>query len=469
MRRIKFGTDGWRAIIAHDFTVENLARISLACATWLLRKHRESTVVLGYDTRFGGTMFAEVVAKILGSKGIRVIMSDRYITTPVVSYTVQMMKAEMGIMITASHNPPDYSGFKLKGPEGGPLHNEDLKDIEDLIDYENDVELDLIKTEILIKKEILTIGNIEDYYIQNIRESFDIHQMLNYTDRFAFDPMYGSGQNTLPKILPGIKGIHQKHDYGFNGIPPEPLQKNLFEFQNFVKNDPVTQFGVALDGDGDRIALIDESGSYIDSHTIILILIHILAGYKKEKGIIVTGFSSTSKIEKLAAYYNLPVERVKIGFKEISKKMISEIVLVGGEESGGISVKGYIPERDGIWNALLIWEFIIESGISLRHLVEEVLELTGHFFVQREDLKVEKDKKSRILENCNKHNYNYFGDLQILRTEQLDGYKYYFSDDSWVLIRPSGTEPVLRIYAEGKNKNSANDILRQTIDTILDA
>ncbi len=468
MRRIKFGTDGWRGVIGRDFTVENVARLSLACTTWLLRKHREATVVIGYDSRFGGPMFAEVVAKIMGSKGIKVILSDRFTATPVVSYVVHMMKAEMGVMITASHNPHDYNGFKVKGTAGGPLFEEDVKDIENLIDYENEIELDLIKIESLLKKEILTIGNIEDYYIQNIREHFNLPLLLKDVGAFALDPMYGSGQNIFARILPGIKLIHNIHDYGFNGTPPEPLEKNLGAFINLMKNDSGLKIGVALDGDADRLALIDEAGNYIDSHTIILLLIYILAGYKKEKGIIVTGFSSTARIEKLAAYYLLPVERVKIGFKEISRKMVSDTVLLGGEESGGIGVKGYIPERDGIWNALLIWEFIVETGKSLKVLVEELKELTGDFYVQREDLKVDKDKKSRILEKCNKHLYSYFGDLQILRTEQLDGYKYYFEDDLWVLIRASGTEPVLRIYAEGKTKETAETILKQTIQTILE-
>ncbi len=408
MNRIKFGTDGWRAVIARDFTTENVARVALACSTWLLKKYREATVVIGYDCRFGGPMFAETAAKIFGSKGIRVILTDRFTSTPVVSFVVNMMKAELGVMITASHNPPDYNGFKLKGTHGGPLFDEDVRDIENMIDYENQLDLDMIRIDNLVESDILTIGNIEEYYVQHVSENFDLAELRKYAGSIAFDPMYGSGQNILGAILPGIKVIHQKQDYAFGNLSPEPLEKNLGEFLSFVRNDPEIKLGIAVDGDADRIALVDENGNYIDSHHIILLLIHFLAGYKGLTGSMITGFSSTVKIETLARHYGLTVKRVKIGFKEISRHMVKEDVLVGGEESGGISVKGHIAERDGIWMGLIILRFMHESGKSLSELIHEIYSITGSFSFARSDLHIEKDLKNRVLDKCQKGKFTHF-------------------------------------------------------------
>jgi phosphomannomutase len=460
MEKINFGTDGWRAVIAREYTAENVARVSLACSNWLLRKFGEATVIIGYDTRFGGEMFAQTAAAILASKGIKVILSDRFTATPVVSLVVNMMKAEMGIMITASHNPPDYNGFKLKGSHGGPLFDEDVKDIENLINYENEIKPELIRIDSLIEKDILTIRNIESYYIQHVKENFDTDLFLENAKSLAFDPMFGSGQRILEEIIPGVKTIHNTRDVFFNNTSPEPLEKNLPDFLDFLKNDPVLKLGIAVDGDADRIALVDSGGNYIDSHHIILLLIHYLAGYKKQKGLVVTGFSSTVKVEILAAHYGLKVQRVKIGFKEISKYMIKDNVLVGGEESGGISIKGHIAERDGLWMGLTIWQWMLETGKSIEELINEIYSITGKFVFRRNDLHINKELKSRVIEKCLKGQFKSFGSYEVSRPDNLDGFKFYFDESSWLMIRPSGTEPVLRTYAEASNKETAADILK---------
>lgn len=459
MNRIKFGTDGWRAVIAREFTVDNVARVAMACATWLLNKHREATVVVGYDCRYGGNLFALTISKVLASKGIRVIMSDRFTGTPVISFAVSMLKAEMGIMVTASHNPPEYNGIKLKGTHGGPFFDEDLRDVENLIKYENHIDLDLIKTDMLIEKDLLTIGNIEAYYVQHISESFDLNLLRKDPQSVLFDPMYGSGQKIASQVIPGIKVIHNRQEWMFDGTPPEPLEKNLKDFLDTMRNNPKLKLGIAIDGDADRIALADENGRYIDSHHIILLLIHYLAGYRKEKGMVVTGFSSTLKIEKLATHYGLPVTRVKIGFKEISRIMMKGGVLVGGEESGGISALGHIPERDGLWMAFLILQWMNETGKSLVQLIDEIYEITGSFAFERSDLKVDKEQKNRILERCRNGSLKSIGQFDVNKVEDLDGYKFFTSEDSWVMIRPSGTEPLLRTYAEAPDKAGALELL----------
>jgi phosphomannomutase len=246
----------------------------------------------------------------------------------------------------------------------------------------------------------------------------------------------------------------------FNNTSPEPLEKNLPDFLDFLKNDPVLKLGIAVDGDADRIALVDSGGNYIDSHHIILLLIHYLAGYKKQKGLVVTGFSSTVKVEILAAHYGLKVQRVKIGFKEISKYMIKDNVLVGGEESGGISIKGHIAERDGLWMGLTIWQWMLETGKSIEELINEIYSITGKFVFRRNDLHINKELKSRVIEKCLKGQFKSFGSYKVSRPDNLDGFKFYFDESSWLMIRPSGTEPVLRTYAEASNKETAADILK---------
>lgn len=467
MSNIKFGTDGWRAIIAKDFTVDNVARVAFAVSTWLFSKGQELSVVIGFDCRFGGEMFAKTVAKVLALKGIHSYLAPEFVSTPMVSYGVLKLKADLGIIITASHNPPDYNGMKLKGSYGGPLFETDLKDIQNLIHEANEVNIETINWEDLIDQNVVEYVDLETLYIEYLKSNFDLNLIANSGLKFAFDPMFGSGQRVLRKILPGVKCSHCQKNPFFNGIPPEPVSQNLLDFAEKLKTSWKVDAGLAVDGDADRIALFDADGNYVDSHHVILLLIHYLAGYKKLSGKIVTGFSSTLKVEKLAAHYGLEVERVEIGFKKIAEVMLKEDVLVGGEESGGISVKGNIPERDGIWNGLSIFQFMAESGKSLHQLIDEVYSITGSFVYQRQDLKMPSELKQRIVKKCRESGFSKFGIFEVVKVEDLDGWKFYLNDDEWYMIRPSGTEPLLRTYAEGKTAERVNDILRAGYDTIM--
>jgi phosphomannomutase len=468
INHIKFGTDGWRAIIAKDYTVENVAKVSLGCAAWIHNKYKNPRVVVGYDTRFGGAMFAETVAKVLASKGIEVIVSDHFVPTPAVSFAITKLEACFGIVITASHNPGSYNGYKLKGSHGGPLLEEDVRNIENLINTENEIDPDMISIGNMIEKGLLMYMDIESMYTDHLRKSFKLNLIAGSRFRFAFNPMFGSGQNIMKSILPGVTSINDHPDPLFNGISPEPLARNLKDFLSLLE-DHKFDCGLAIDGDADRIALVNSNGVYIDSHHVILLLIHYLAGYRKQTGKIITGFSSTVKIEKLAAHYNLEVERVHIGFKDISKHMLKEDVLIGGEESGGIGVKGHIPERDGVWMGLLIWQFMAESNKSLETLIEEIYSITGSFAFERSDLHLDKDLKSRVIEKCKKKEFSCFGKHKVINMLDFDGYKYFFDDNTWLMIRPSGTEPVLRTYAEAGTKEEALLILEEARKIILNA
>lgn len=448
MNKIKFGTDGWRAVIAKDFTVDNVIRVSLAVSSWLNSEYKNPAVVVGYDFRFGGKLFAETVAKVLAAYSIKVYISDSQVSTPAVSLAVVKLNAQLGVMITASHNPPDYNGYKLKGHHGGPLLEESTKEIENIIPGKHDIDPDSIVLDDFVNKGLINIIDLEDMYIKHVYSSFNIEALKNSEFNFGFDAMYGAGQNVMRKLFPDIFLLHCENNPSFHGIPPEPLHKNLLEFSNYIASSGKIDCGLVVDGDADRIGLYDSKGNYINSHLIILILIYYLAEFKKLKGKIVTGFSSTVKIEKLCAKYNLPVQRVRIGFKDICKVMLQEDVLVGGEESGGITCKGHIPERDGIWMGLTIWQFMNETGKTIEQIIREIYAITGTFFYARYDLKIEENYKKAVVDACKKNEFKEFGELLVDHVETLDGYKYFINENEWLMLRASGTEPLLRIYAE---------------------
>ncbi len=466
MNKIKFGTDGWRAIIAKDFTVDNVARVSVAVASWLNNKSKNPVVVIGYDFRFGGKLFAETVAKVLATYEIKVFISNGQVSTPAVSLGVVKLKAHLGIMITASHNPPDYNGYKLKGHHGGPLLEESTKEIENTIPEEHDLILDSIKWDDFVKAGLINETDLEDMYIKHVHSGFDIEALRKSKFNFGFDAMYGAGQNVMQKLFPDIFLLHCENNPSFRGIPPEPLHKNLLEFSNYIASSGKIDCGLVVDGDADRIGLYDSKGNYINSHLIILILIYYLAEFRKMRGKVVTGFSSTVKVEKLCARYNIPVQRVRIGFKDICKVMLQEDVLVGGEESGGITCKGHIPERDGIWMGLTIWQFMTETGKSIEQIIKEIYAITGTFYYARYDLKIEENHKRVVVEACKNNMFKSFGDLKVEHVETLDGFKYFINENEWLMLRASGTEPLLRIYAEAGSEDRVKLFLEEGLKAV---
>lgn len=466
MVRIKFGTDGWRAIIAKEFTVDNVVRVTLAVSRWLKSKYKTPSVVIAYDFRFNGKLFSETVAKVLANNNIKVFYCPIPTSTPALSLGVAQNNATIGIMITASHNPPEYNGYKLKGSYGGPLLEEDTKEIEALIPDEQDLIIDKLNWEDFLKKGIIIETNLEDAYIEHVHKHFDIEKIKKSGFNFAFDAMYGAGQNIMRRLFPDIHLLHCENNPSFKGIPPEPLLKNLQEFSKFIALNGKINVGLAVDGDADRIALFDSKGNYVDSHHIILLLIYYLAHYKKMTGKVVTGFSSTVKVEKLCEKYNIPVQRVKIGFKDICKVMLHEDVLVGGEESGGITAKGHIPERDGIWMGLIIWTSLVESGKSLEQIIEEIYAITGKFYYSRYDLKVDETVKKAAINACKNNLFNEFAGEKIEHVETLDGYKYFFNESEWLMIRPSGTEPLLRIYSEATSPERVEKFIKSGLESI---
>ena len=468
MANIKFGTDGWRALIAKDYTVGNVARVSIAVSNWLNKNYDNPSIVLGHDCRFGGKLFSETVAKVLTKFNIKVRMSEGFVSTPMVSLGVLQTSSNLGIVITASHNPPTYNGYKLKADFGGPLLPDHVSEVEELIPDENNIDLDEINFSTLINNGSVEIIDLENMYCDHVKSNFDLDLINNSKLNFAYDAMYGAGMNVVERLLPNIKTLHCEDNPGFKGIAPEPIYKNLVEFSELMKSNECLSCGFATDGDADRIGLFSSDGSFVDSHHAILLLIHYLVKYKGLKGKVVTAFSCTDRIKVMCEHYNLDQETVKIGFKHIAGKMVSEDVLLGGEESGGIATKGHIPERDGIWMGLILFEFMAKSGKTIEELIDEIYEIVGAFSFERVDLHLTNELKNKVIENCRNNVYTSFGDYKILRTEKIDGFKYFFENDAWLLIRPSGTEPVLRTYAESSSSEKAFDILN-TVKSVIES
>ena len=307
---------------------------------------------------------------------------------------------------------------------------------------------------------------LEAMYLEHVRANFDLQAIQSSGLRLMYDAMYGAGQRVIPQVLPGTHLLHCEHNPTFYGQAPEPIAKNLQELAGYIKTHQHIDCALATDGDADRIGLYDSRGEFVDSHHIILLLIHYLVKYKGMSGKVAIAFSVTPRVYKMCEHYGLAHTTTKIGFKEIAAIMVAEDVLLGGEESGGIAVKGHIPERDGIWMGLILWEFMAKSGKSLEALIEEVYAIVGPFKFERNDLHITEELKQKILKNCQENKYTSFGKYQVQERKTTDGFKYFLDADRWVMIRPSGTEPVLRTYAEAPTLEEVREILKATEETI---
>lgn len=465
MKDIKFGTDGWRAIIADGYTVENLTRVTQATAAWLKNTCEKPSVMIGYDCRFNGELFRNVAANILAQEGIHVFISPGFVSTPMVSLAVHKRQVDAGIVITASHNPPEYSGFKIKGSFGGSALPHTIAEIEALIPAEAGHYED--KMEALTESGQIEYYDMEAVYQNHLKSNFNLGLIRDSGMKIGYDAMYGAGMTVFRKTFPAATLLHATFNPSFMGTAPEPIEKNLKEFQALIREKGL-DIGLATDGDADRIGLFDEAGNFVDSHHIILLLVHYLHKVKGLGGKVVITFSVTPKVKKLCELYGLDYQVTKVGFKYICGIMLEEDVLVGGEESGGIAVKGHLPERDGIYIGLMVAEMMAVSGKKLTELVQEVYDIVGSFSFQRRDLHLAEAKKLAIVEKMRTAPYTQIGDYAVSSVEDTDGFKFYLPDEQWVMIRPSGTEPVLRIYAEGPTREHAEAVLDATVATIME-
>lgn len=465
MTKIKFGTDGWRAIIAKDFTTDNVSRVAHATAIWVKERFENPSIVIGHDCRFGGELFMHTVINVLCSEGIKVYFHQGIASTPMISLAANKLPTSLGVVITASHNPPSYNGYKLKSNFGGPTIPKEVEEIENLIPDTFSIKEN--ELEYWVKKGMAKELDLETMYANHVESSFDLNAIKNAGFVYAYDAMYGAGQKIVKRLLPDVIDLHCEYNPSFMGQAPEPLDKNLQEFASLIKNSTDINFGFANDGDADRIGVYDSKGNFIDSHHVLLLLIHYLFKYKGMTGKVVVSFSVSPKIKKMCKAYGLECEVTKIGFKYICEIMVNEDVLVGGEESGGIAVKGHVPERDGVWNALLLLEFMAKTGKSIEELIDEVYAVTGPFSFNRDDHHITNELKENIINNCKTDAYKTFGKYEIRSIETIDGFKYHLDNEAWVMIRASGTEPVLRVYAEASSAEEVRKILDAAKATLL--
>lgn len=458
---IKFGTDGWRAVIADTYTFENVRRVSLATAR-VFKNHPKikNGIVIGYDTRFLSKEFAAAAAEIFGSQNIKVFLTNSFVTTPTVSLLSKDKNLAYGVMITASHNPYQYNGFKLKDEFGGSMNPDEIVKVENELKNIGEVK-NYKKLEVLMKENIVEYIDGKSYYIQNLIKKVDIDLIKKKNLSVLYETMYGTGQNTLSEIL-DIEQLHAEFNPSFGGRAPEPVEKNLGEALLKIQNGNYN-IGIVTDGDADRIAIIDENGKFLDAQKTFALLLKYLHHYKKWTGKVVRGYSTSDIIKKYCDKYRLELETVPIGFKYISKLMIEEDVMIGAEESGGIGIKGHLPERDGVFNGLLYLEMLANTGKSVSQLKKDLEDEFGIYFYKRIDIHTTEKLKQETLSMCKQLKIgDKIGINNIIEIGNLDGYKFSF-ENGWIIVRASGTEPLLRFYCETNGNNKTQEVLEETI------
>lgn len=457
--RITFGTDGWRALIADAFTYENLEIVSRATARWLLDTYEQPSIVLGHDTRFGGRAFAEHSARVFASHGIPVVLAQTFVSTPAISWATLAYGCSAGIAITASHNPPLYNGFKIKADVGGPASPEQIAEVERRLQAEGADTYTLRGFDSLRADGLIEERDVVADYLEALRSRIDLVAIRESGLVVAHDAMFGAGQGLLSRLLGHDRVVPLHHDQnpGMHGQAPEPIEKNLGKLAALVPQEKCAA-GIANDGDADRIGMYDERGVYVDSHQLLCLLAKYLHQERGLAGTIVKTFSTTQMLDAIGAKYGLPVETTKIGFKYIGPKIVEGDVLVGGEESGGMAVKGHIPERDGTFIGLLMLEMMVKRGKKLSELVQELFDEFGPHYNARIDVHTTAEQKQTILDRLAQGGLTQIGGQPVRRLDAMDGFQH-FGDGERLLVRPSGTEPVLRIYSEAPTMARAEALL----------
>lgn len=459
--QIKFGTDGWRGVIARDFTFDNLSLVAQATMDWLHRGGlAEKGLVIGYDRRFLSPEFARRVAEIAAGNSIRVWLTDSYAPTPAVSWAVKEQEAGAGIMITASHNPPIYNGFKIKEQYGGSARPVTTGLLEQIVAYnqEHGRPVHALPFEQVLREGKVELFDAATGYLRQLARYVDLERIRKAAIPAVVDPMYGAGSGFMKRLLE-IDEIHGEENPGFGGCPPEPIGENLQELRGLLAAGRY-RVGLALDGDADRIGAVDERGGFFSSHAIYTLLLKHLVERKGLSGGVVKTVSSTRMIDLLAQRYGLPLFETPIGFKHICELMLEQEILMGGEESGGLGVTGHIPERDGILMGLLLLETVAMSGQGLGEQLDAVMADIGQFCYRRIDVAIDNQAKSLLLQKLQSEPPTAFAGRGVAATNFSDGFKFIFDNGDWLLIRPSGTEPVLRLYSEAGDEAMVEQLLR---------
>ncbi len=449
---IRFGTDGWRAIIGEEFTYDNVRKVALAHAK-VLKEKSLCRVIVGYDWRFSSERFALEVAKVFGSEGLDASLTKDACTTPMVSFAVKYLGFDSGVMITASHNPAHYNGYKIKESFGGSATSAFIKEVEGKVKTVSGSEL--------FWDEFHYV-EVANKYVEGVRSQVSLEAFNEFPLLIVHDAMHGTSRGLLNKALEGTRAqvvsVRSYRDPLFGGHPPEPVEKHLTLLKERVRALGAS-LGVANDGDGDRVAFIDEKGNFINSQLVYaLLLLHLIRNKSMREGIVVKTVSTTYLANRICEREGIPLKEVPVGFKNINEVVMKERVLFGGEESGGYGFPHFLPERDGLLSALFMLEFIALKGKGISVLVEELFKEFGPAFYRRVDLPAQENTKKR-LKDLMANPPEKLNRGRVVRTITEDGLKLVFEDDSWLLFRASGTEPLIRIYAEAPSGEELEKLL----------
>jgi alpha-D-glucose phosphate-specific phosphoglucomutase len=459
---IKFGTDGWRAVIDKDFIPENICLIIQAfCDVYKGAGQKNKCVVVGYDRRLKSEESARLVSEVLAGNNFNVLLSKQFCPTPCVSWMVKQTKSLAGIVVTASHNPSEWNGIKFKEGYGGSASPEYTNKIESQIQKNIDKKraLQTMPFDEAIKEGSISLFDPHDQYARHLASLVDIQLIRKRCFQALFDPLFGSGTDFLNTILgENVEQIHAEKDHQFGGLNPEPIDKNLSALIKKVESE-TWDVGFSTDGDADRIGAVDENGAFVNSHQIFALLLKHYAEDRKLKGTIVKSVSTTQMINKLCARYRFTLIETPIGFKHICKKLFETNALMGGEESGGISYAPHIHERDGLLCALMLLEMMAMRQKSLRELIDELYSEIGSFYYNRMDLHLSKDKIRKMRQTLEHQKMTSLAGHKVQSTNFMDGFKYILDNEAWLLIRASGTEPLVRIYAEASTEDEVGKLL----------
>lgn len=464
--KIKFGTDGWRGIIADDFTFANVRFCAQSVADYLQDKGVASHgMVVGYDTRFASERFAAAVAEVFAGNGIKTILCTQATPTPIISYGVTHEKAAGAVIITASHNPGQWNGFKIKSPDGSSAPTQ--------VETEVESRLPQIVTQGKIKRleldEGLSKGTIRyldltPAYFDHIAKLVDIESLRQSGLKITADSMFGAGSGCFKRILQGGKTevieINGERNPIFPGIQPEPIARHLTKLSATIRENG-SSIGLATDGDADRIGIVDEKGNPLTPLQIFALLALYLFEVRGERGPIVRTVTTTSMLDKLGKMYNVPVYETKVGFKYVAPIMMAENALIGGEESSGFGFRGHIPERDGILAGLYVLDLMNKLHKSPSQLIEHLYSKVGPHHYNRLDLEFPPAERESIIGRIAGKTPSHIGGLKVTKVNTADGFHLTLADGSWLLIRFSGTEPILRIYAEAGSLDRANSIIAE--------
>ncbi len=463
MAKISFGTDGWRSVIAEDFTFDNVARVAQATADfWDANpvSGTERKIIIGYDRRFFSDRFAQIAAEVMAGNEFQVVLTPEPTPTPAVSFAVKQQRALGGIMITASHNPPAFNGFKLKSHYGGSSDPETCKSVESFLDR------NVVRRESMTeaqKSKRVQIKDIKPAHYAAIRKLVDFKLIAKSKLKFAHEALFGVGAGCFEELLAGtscrVTTLNGKHDPLFGGINPEPIAKNYVRSAAFLKKNP-HDICLVTDGDADRVGGMDGRGNPLSTHQIICLLLRHLKLNRGENGRVIKALTTTSMVDKMCAAYGLELVETGVGFKYICAEMAKGNVLLGAEESGGIGFPGHIPERDGIAAGLFLLEMLATEKVSVNKLIAVLEKEFGPHRYGRIDTHFPLEKRSALMEFLKRNPPAKLAGSPLAEVKSYDGVKFVADDSSWLMLRGSGTEPILRIYAEAKSDADVQKLLK---------